>query len=198
MYMIGQNSFSNTNTNPGAYQSMPTQPVPPTPVNPVANQSVPKAPKKPLSAPILVVIGLVAGIAVCAIIYFLFLQPKPEGKTDTSYATEVKESSPNNDGTQTYQDTLSAFDNQISATTDSDDKFSLELNKIGYYIIIEDYDSAISALEAIDINSLDNFDQYRVYNYFKSAYEGKGDEAKAAEYQKLSDEANAKELKTSE
>ncbi len=191
MYMIGQNSFSNTNTNPDMITSGSTPaPQPMSPTSPTAQN----APRKPLGTPLIILLSVLGGVLLSAVIYFVFIQPKSEGNSTASYEVEVKQASPDNDGTQTYQETLTQFDKEISSTNNEEDKLDLELNKAGYYIIIEDYDSALASLDTIDVKSLDNYDQYRVYNYYASAYEEKGEETQAARYRQLADEANAREL----
>ena len=198
--MIGQNVFSrNHNANLGdaiiSSGSATPQPASTAPAAPAfaaePSAPVPKA-KTPLNKKLFLTIGIsvLATILVLVLIYFLFLAPKKE----TGETVEVYYASPDNDGSQTTEETLNEFDKEISAAGSAEDKLNVSLGKIGYYIILEDYESALSALSAIDVDSLSDYDQYRVYNYYASAYNGQGDTAQASRYTKLANEANARDM----
>lgn len=206
--MMGQNSFSNTQINsnganiPGAAQpagypapgpvapppspqSAPATSTPPTPMQPSAKKF------SPTTLIIAIVSALIgAGIAVGVM---LLINKKP-ATSEEEIEIKVEPASMDNDGSQTIEEGAKKYDEEISKSTNEEEKFSWTINKVTYYIINEDYDSALAMLDAMDIASLDNYDQYRVYNHYVSLYESKGDTAQAERYQQLSDEALSKEL----
>lgn len=204
--MIGQkgffktNSSSNVNLNDAIISSgSNTAPASaPSPAPDPASSTAPSTnfpaqkEKKPLPVKtilIAVAAALVgAGVAV-GVVLIINNTKKQEGITQ-----EITYSSPDNDGTQTNEETLAEFDKAIDNAKDESESFSLLLNKVGYNIIIADYDAALAILDGINLSELDDFDQYRVYNYYTSAYKEMGNTAKAEQYQKLADEANARDF----
>ncbi len=144
------------------------------------------------SKPIFVAaISVLVTLLLCVGAYYLFLKPK-----DESQGEEVKigYATPDNDGTKTEEETITEFDDKISSTSSTEEKLNLIMNKAGYYIIIEDYNSAIAALDTIDVSTLSDFDQQRVYNRYATAFEKLGDTAKSDQYRQLADEASARDL----
>ena len=207
--MIGQKGFFKTNSNSGANVNLgdaiissgsaapaATPPAPhlPNPAPSPANDFSPApAPvKKPLSIKtiLIVIVAAVvgAGIAV-GVIFLLNHKGSEDGETK-----EITYASPDNDGTKTVEETVAEFDKQIAEAKEDDVELGLKLNKVGYYMLNDDYESALTVLEGINVSSLDDFDQYRVYNHYASVYKGLGNSAKAAEYQKLADDANSRDF----
>lgn len=180
--------------------TLPTPPTSPTPATnytaistPIDNSNQltsPKTPKK-ISPIVIAIISILSTALVCVAIYFIFLAPKP---TKDIIVSDITYASPDNDGTQTIEETIAEFDKQISAAANDEIGLGLTLNKVGYYMLVEDYTSALETLNTIDISKLNDFDQYRVYNHYASTYEGLGNSAKAAEYRKLADDANTRNM----
>lgn len=196
--MIGQKGFfntsnSNTDANLGDAIVSSGNATPPNPNFTPETVNQPR-PKKPLSPVLLVLISVFATAAVGALVYFLFLAPKnTDGET-----REIIYASPDNDGTKTNEETIAEFDKQIAAASDDDVELGLTLNKVGYYMLMEDYESALSVLSGIDVSSLNDFDQYRVYNHFASVYNGLNNKSKAEEYRKLAEAANSRDFSNAE
>ena len=188
MYMIGQNSFSNSNNNPNGSIFSATQ----TPSQNITS-STGKTEKKSGNAKtiiIAIVAALVgAGIATAVVLLVTNSSTQVEGET-----TDIQYASPDNDGTQTIQETLDEFDKEIAAAKTDDERLSLTINKAGYYQLNDDFDSALSLLKTIDVSALDDFDQYRVYNTYSSVYESMGDTTQYEQYKKLADEAMARDF----
>ncbi|MBR2695627.1 hypothetical protein IKE86_01815 [Candidatus Saccharibacteria bacterium] len=200
--MHEQNSFSNLNT-PDRGEAIISSSAEQKSIPAAGNNfgaiapSQPPKDKKPLDLKVIfiaIAAALVgAGIAVAVVLIVNNLNNREEGET-----TEITYSSPDNDGTKQNEEVIAEYDKKIAETSDKEVELGLTLNKAGYYNLIEDYDSAISVLQGIDVSSLDNFDQYRVYNYFSTAYEGKGNSAEASRYHQLAEEANARDFQVTE
>lgn len=207
MYMIGRKVFSKANNNSNSaagalgdaiISSGPTTP-PPAPAGsstfPTHTQQPAPAAAPKHTSPILVAFISVLATALVGVgVYFLFLAPHT-GKGETREAIYV---SPDNDGTQSSEATVAEFDKQIASAKDDDVELSLTLNKAGYYMLIDDYASALEVLSTINVSGLSDFDQYRVYNSLASAHNGLGNSTKAAEYRKLADDANARDFNSAE
>ncbi len=191
MYMIGQNSFSNSNTNPNGsvFSAAPT-----------INQNISSTPEKKIKKPgntkiiIIAVIAALAGAGIATAIVLLVTNRSTQAEGET---TEIQYASPDNDGTQEVQETLEEFDKEISAAKTDDERLSLTINKAGFYQLNEDYDAALRLLNSIDINSLNDFDQYRVYNTYAGIYQSINDDANYEKYKNLADEANARDFNNS-
>ena len=191
MYMIGQNSFSNSNTNPNGsvFSAAPT-----------INQNISSTPEKKIKKPgntktiIIAVIAALAGAGIATAIVLLVTNRSTQAEGET---TEIQYASPDNDGTQEVQETLEEFDKEISAAKTDDERLSLTINKAGFYQLNEDYDAALRLLNSIDINSLNDFDQDRVYNTYAGIYQSINDDANYEKYKNLADEANARDFNNS-
>ncbi|MBR3131493.1 hypothetical protein IKG31_02875 [Candidatus Saccharibacteria bacterium] len=189
--MIGQNSFSNSNTNPNGsvFSAAPT-----------INQNISSTPEKKIKKPgntktiIIAVIAALAGAGIATAIVLLVTNRSTQAEGET---TEIQYASPDNDGTQEVQETLEEFDKEISAAKTDDERLSLTINKAGFYQLNEDYDAALRLLNSIDINSLNDFDQYRVYNTYAGIYQSINDDANYEKYKNLADEANARDFNNS-
>ena len=198
--MIGQNSFSNANNNTNTAifsggKSSTSTPNQPSGVASVNDTSAKMAGNKMNFKNILIALGALVVVAGAVVAVVLLLKNKPtQGQGEE---TVIYNSSPDNDGTQTSQETLNEFDKSIASATTEEEKFGMQLNKIGYYIITGDYASALSDLNSFDINSMSDFDQCRIYNYYTSLYEAQGDTAKVEQYKKLADEALARDFANS-
>ena len=190
---MGQNSFSNPNNNSND-TVFPETTVPPD--NMPKEQTKPVAKKSSNGKLIAIaIISALAGAGITAAVFLLVVKtPTQEEEKETTTETIIETASPENDGTQTVEETLEEFDKVIAEADTKEEQFSLTLNKAGYYIINDDYNAAIELLNTLNVDSLENFDQYRVYNHYVSAYEGLGDTAQAEKYKALSDEALAKEF----
>ncbi|MBR5389653.1 hypothetical protein IK146_03785 [Candidatus Saccharibacteria bacterium] len=198
--MIGQNSFSNANNNTNTAifsggKSSASTPNQPSGVASANDASAKTTGNKVNFKNILIALGALVVVAGAVVAVVLLLKNKPtQGQGEE---TVIYNSSPDNDGTQTSQETLNEFDKSIASATTEEEKFGMQLNKIGYYIITGDYASALSDLNSFDINSMSDFDQCRIYNYYTSLYEAQGDTAKVEQYKKLADEALARDFANS-
>lgn len=208
--MIGQKGFFKTNSNVNANLgdaiissgSTPTPTPPPAPhipnlpssdATPAGNaQPAPAQTKKPLNIKTILII-IVAAIAGAGIAVGVILLLNHKGGEDGE-TKEITYASPDNDGTQTVAETVAEFDRQIAEAKENDVELGLKLNKVGYYMLNDDYESALGVLEGINVSQLDDFDQYRVYNHYASVYKGLGNSTKAAEYQKLAEAANSRDF----
>ncbi|MBQ3294181.1 hypothetical protein IJG98_00430 [Candidatus Saccharibacteria bacterium] len=195
--MIGQKGFfkANTNANPNLGDAIVSSPAPnfsPSPTPP-ANFTAPQE-KKPLPLKtILIAIAAAligAGVAVAVI---LILNKKSDGEHVTVYETETV-----SDGSQTVAETVEKFDEQISSAKDEAEKIENILSKVGYFIIMEQYDQALAELDSINVGGLSDYDQYRVYSNYASVYSGLKNSTKATEYQKLAESANARDFGNAE
>ena len=216
MYMIGRKVFSKANNsnanfsagaNPLGDAIISSGPATPPPVPHIPNYQAPtpdagtqpapaqaKEPKK-ISPALVAIISVLATALVGVVVYFVFLAPRTESDGETR---DIIYASPDNDGSKTTEETIAEFDKQISATTDDDVELGLTLNKVGYYMLVDDYDSALETLNSINVSGLDDFDQYRVYNHYASVYEGLGNSTKAAEYRQLAENANSRDFNSAE
>lgn len=185
--MHEQNSFSNLNTPTGKEPIISSGAVPSASISSNTNST---KPKKSLGLGVVILAILITAVVTAGAVWF-FTRPQsePEGET-----VPITYSSPDNDGTQAIEDTTRAFDQEIAAAKTNEEELNLKLNKAGYFLILEDYDSAIDQLNAIDLSSLSAFDQYRVYNHLASAYDGKNDTAQANNYRSLATEAQARDM----
>lgn len=189
--LLGDNAIVSSNAAPAA--PMPTPNIPSyASANTSSNTAEPTPPRvsKKLSPVIIAVISVLATTLVCMAIYFIFLAPKP---AEEVIIEDITYTSPDNDGTQTTEETIAEFDKQISSTSSADGKLDLELNKVGYLIIVEQYKEAVSILDSINIDNLDAYDQSRVYNYYVGAYEGLDDKNAVAKYRALANKASSSE-----
>ena len=167
---MGQNSFSDTITTTANGQG-PTG----------------TAPRKkiPLKSIIIFIVAALVGAGIATFI-FLVLINRPSGETGPT--SPIQNASQDNNDTESKENTVKNFDDKISASTDETEVLSLKLNKVDYYQIDNEYDKALETLSTIDIDSLDSDDKYRVYTYYASTYEGKGDTAQAEHYKDLADD----------
>ena len=118
-------------------------------------------------------------------------------KNDDEHVT-IYETTTISDGSQTVAETVEKFDQQISSAKDEAEKTDNILSKVGYYVIMEQYDQALAELDNININGLSDYDQYRIYSNYANVYSGLKNGAKAAEYQKLAEAANARDFGNAE
>ena len=206
--MMGQNSFSNTQANsnganiPGAAQPAgypapgPVAP-PPSPQGAPATSTppIPTQPSAKKFSPTVLIIAIVSALVGAGIAVGIMLLINNKPTTDKNeIEIRIEPASIDHDGSQTIEEGAKQYDEEIEKSTNEEEKFSWTMNKVTYYAVNEDYDSALAMLNAIDVASLDSYDQYRVYNHYVSIYEVKGDTAEAERYQQLSDEALSKEL----
>jgi flagellar basal body-associated protein FliL len=181
--MMGQNSFSGTDSTTVNEQE---------PVNPVmVEQNIPlnKEPNKKRIQPktiILIIIGVLLGAGITTAAFLLFTNPATE---EPNLNDVIETKSPENDGTKTNKEVISEYDEVINSETDENDKLDLILDKVDYYILNDDYDSALSELKTINIDSLGSSNKQIVYNHFSTIYEGKGDSEQATHYSQLANQA---------
>lgn len=210
--MIGQKGFFKTNSNVNANLgdaiissgSTPTSTPPPAPHIPnlpssdatlAGNaQPAPAQTKKPLNIKtiLIIIVAAITGAGV-AVAVILILNKKSDGEHVTVYETETV-----SDGSQTVAETVEKFDEQISSAKDEAEKIENILSKIGYFIIMEQYDQALAELDSINVGGLSDYDQYRVYSNYASVYSGLKNSTKATEYQKLAEAANARDFGNAE
>ena len=181
--MMGQNSFSgtvSTNTNE-------QRPVEQTLTNQYDQLS--KASNTKTLHPktiILIIVGLLVGAGITTTV-FLLLKNRAVEEPDLADVTET--GSPESDGIKTTDQVIDEFNDAINSATDEADKLDLLLDKVDYYILNDDYSSALSTLETIGLDSLSNSSKQIVYNRFATVYEGKGDNEQAIHYKELADQA---------
>ena len=177
---MGQNSFSN------AFDSTTNESTAGIPAQPVPLDS--KQPSKRIQTKtiILIVIALLFGAGVTTAIFLLFVNRTVE---EPNMADVIETNSPENDGTKTTEQMIDEYDETINSATDESDKLDLILDKADYYVLSDDYDSALATLREIDIDSLSSSKKQIVYNHFSTAYQGKGDDEQAAYYKQLANEA---------
>jgi len=190
--MIGQKGFSNSNANLGdaIISSGPATP-PPVPNIPGYTPASP-APARggaKLSPALLVVISVLATALVGVVVYLIFLAPKDTGEHVAVYEAETV-----SDGSQTVEETIDKFDEDIVSAKDEAEALENTFSKVGYLIIEERYEEALATLNAINPGSLNNYNQYRLYSNYAGVYNGMGNAAKASEYQKLASDANARDF----
>ena len=185
--MHEQNSLSNLNT-PTAKDTIISSGAVPA-FNPVSSPA-PKAKRHlDIKTILIALVGALLGAGVTLGIIFLVNKIK-----DNSSRVEVYDADTVSDGTITVEETVSKFDDQISAAKDQTEELDALLGKIGYYIIMENYDQALADLSTISLNSLSDYDQYRVYSNFANVYAGLGNAAKSAEYKQLAEAASSRDF----
>ncbi len=189
MHMIGQNSFSNSNNNPNGsvFSNVPASGQS---ISSSSEQAEQKSGK--IKTIIIAIVAALVGAGITTAVFLLTSNRQTPSKGEV---TEIQYASPDNDGTKTVEETLSEFDKEIAAAQSDNERLSLTINKVGYYQINEDYDSALSLINTIDINSLSDFDQYRVYNTYSGIYQSMGDDANYSQYKKLAEEALARDFR---
>lgn len=199
--MMGQNNFSSAQANSNnAYFSDNRQPTDSVAMSPssqdatVVGLSSDQSRIKRLNPTIFVatIISALVGAGIAVGVMLLIYNKPAVG--EAAMEILIEPSAIDNDGTQTIEEGAKKYDEDIAKSTNEEEKFSYTLNKVTYYIINEEYASALAILETIDMQSLDSYDQYRVYNHYASLHSAKGDTAEADRYQRLSDEALSREL----
>ena len=208
--MMGQNSFSNNDTNsnstvfsnsgqPAGYPAPTPITTPPNPQNAQTND-IPsnQQPAKKFTPTILIVAVISALIgAGVAVGIILLTNRQPEAPEEETIEL-IENVSPENDGTQPIQETISEFDQRIENAKTDQESFTLKIDKVSYYILNDEYDAAIAALDAFDINLLDDSQKYHVYNSYTTAYTGKGDAAQAERFRQLAEDVQDRTYYTTE
>lgn len=185
--MVEQNSNTqvNTGSEPIVSSAKPTAPA----QSIATNQAATK--KKGNTKTILfIILGAIGATAICAAVYFLFLNP------DTAIGNKVDVYDADNisDGSQSDEETIKDLDQRIADAGTNIEKIDATLSKVRYMFLDEEYDEALAILGTIDSSGLDDYDLYRLYNHFYAAYDGKGDTANANRYKALADEAYARDV----
>ena len=180
--MMGQNSFSNA----VGVATDEQKPVDFAPVDQASSFNKPNTKKIKPKTIILILIAILFGAGVTTAIFLLFIDRTVE---EPSISDVIETESPENDGTKTAEQVIEEFNNAISTATDESDKLDLILNEVDYYILEDDYDSALAALGKIAIDTLTSSNKQNVYNRYSTVYEGKGDSEQATHYKELADQA---------
>jgi hypothetical protein len=184
--MAGQNDIFQPNTNTGgAVVSRASSD------GEVTQISGPRKNKNKSAKPIFfAIIGAIGATGICALVYFLFLDPnRPIGSTVAVYdATSIS------DGSETDEETNKKLDERIGNAENDEEKLDATLSKVRYLFLDEEYDEALSILNGISTSGLNDYDLYRLYNHFYTAYTGKGDAANAERYKRMSDEARSRDV----
>ncbi|MBR3319085.1 hypothetical protein IKG06_01100 [Candidatus Saccharibacteria bacterium] len=180
--MMGQNSFSNAVGVAASEQ----KPIDFAPVDQASSFNKPNTKKIKPKTIILILIAMLIGAGVTTVIFLLFINRTVE---EPSISDVIETESPENDGTKTAEQVIEEFNNAISNATDESDKLDLMLNEVDYYILEDDYDSALAALGKITIDTLTSSNKQNVYNRYSTVYEGKGDSEQAAHYKQLAEQA---------
>ena len=193
--MIGQNDFSSQSSNFGANGAIASSGSNTSSISNQAltNGTAPKPNEQSSNKRLFIVGGscLLAGLLIAAVIYFVALKPQENDKQEEidsrTYSTEVVDN-------KSKEEFISDFDNRISSAKDDAEKLENTFDKAMFYIMTDDYDSALTVLDGISESGLSDFDLYRLYNHYTSAYQGKGDTAQAEKYQKLAEEAQSRDF----
>lgn len=194
--MIGQNSYSDTNTNfnngfnPDA-DSIPEQPV-------VSETPTPPAPtkKKTINKKMLgIVVGgvILVSLVVAAFLIF-FKKPAEEPTPSEPTATITENNKLSISGDKTDQEIIDQFNDAISSATTAEETMNATFSKISFEVMSGEFEAALVELDKIDASSLSDYDQYRLHNYYVTTYKGLGNADEATRHQTLSDEAHARDL----
>ena len=140
-------------------------------------------PPKKLNPVFLVVLSVLSTAAVGALVYFLFLAPRPE-KNETPFQVSSETVA-----VGSSEEILNAYDAKIADAKTDAEILSAKIDKATFGLLDSQYQETIDVLNTIDVKSLNDGDQYAVYNHYASAYQGLGDYTNAEKYQKLAQEA---------
>ena len=145
-------------------------------------------------------------IAICAVliiglgigIYFLFFNnhsSNTNGSDDDLLGPViVKDIDDDFDGTETVDDYLEKLSDKVESSTNDTERLDNIFDQVTFLIISERPDEAINLLNTIDHSSFKPYDEYRLYNYYVSAYKLKDDTESINHYQALSDDALERDL----
>ena len=186
------NSGSNGNLDGAIISSAPSTPTPPpsAPATPDTSASgfAAPAPSQADSSPrpakrfnpvLLVVISVLSTAAVGVLVYFLFLAPRSsENNVVYKISTETV-------SVQTSDEMIESYDQQIAQAQTAEDALEAKLDKVTFETMDERYADALGILNTIDVKSLSDAEQYRVYNHYTSIYQYLKDYTNAEKYQKL-------------
>ncbi|MBR2586774.1 hypothetical protein IKE71_00135 [Candidatus Saccharibacteria bacterium] len=189
--MIGQNSYLNNNPNSGAPGAI---------YSPAGNRGIPNSPNLPgrrnrFNKPVPLIIGgavLLISIVAAVVVFLVLPALSPNPTTPTATISEDNKLSISGD--KSTEEAKKQFDDVISSAKSTEEAMDATFAKIGFEIMSGEYETALSELSSINESNLSDFDQYRLHNYYTTAYTSLGNTKEAERHQTLASEAHERDL----
>lgn len=140
---------------------------------------------------IIFLILVLAGLGVGA--YYMFFKDKQNG-IEVNTSVVVEDANLSNDGTIQNEEMLNTIDQRINSAHTDAERFEETMRKVTYLIAMEDYSAILDIANSISDEGLSDYDLFRLYNAYSTAYAGLGETANAERYQTLAEEAHLRDL----